>query len=98
MTADIAIEVAVGASPLLPRRFRSILLPLALLLHLMVAVVLGLWSFSIVMWGCLIFLLVPMGTQFRRTVRSRSGTPPRAGTQERDHDDGEVEHPRWPDG
>ncbi|MCV7424545.1 hypothetical protein H7K45_28780 [Mycobacterium yunnanensis] len=67
--APIVIEVAVGVSLLLPRRFRALLLPPALLLHLMVAVVLGLWSFSVVMWGCLIFLLVPMGTQFRRLAR-----------------------------
>jgi hypothetical protein len=30
-------------------------------LHLFIGLIIGLWSFSIIMWGCLIFLLIPFG-------------------------------------
>jgi antimicrobial peptide system SdpB family protein len=78
----IAIEVAVGISLLLHNRLRQIILCAAISLHFFIGLLMGLWSFSIVMWGCLIFLLIPFGQLAR--------TSPREMQQ---HDVGEVRAP-----
>jgi antimicrobial peptide system SdpB family protein len=70
----IVIEVAAGISLLLHHRLRLIILCAGIYLHLFVGLIIGLWSFSIVMWGCLIFLLIPfgwLGGALPREVRQR---------------------------
>jgi antimicrobial peptide system SdpB family protein len=57
----IVIEVAAGISLLLRYGFRRIILYAGISLHLLVGLMMGLWCFSIIMWGCLIFLLIPFG-------------------------------------
>jgi hypothetical protein len=57
----IVIEVATGISLLLHYRLRRIILYAGITLHLFIGLIIGLWSFSIIMWGCLIFLLIPFG-------------------------------------
>lgn len=59
----ILIEVAAGISILLRPRFRLAILTAGFLLHFCIGLVIGLWSFAIAMWGCLVFLLIPMGVQ-----------------------------------
>jgi antimicrobial peptide system SdpB family protein len=61
----LGIEVALGISLLLPLRARIPLLCAGVGLHFLIGVMTGLWSFSIVMWGCLVFLLSPAGFSFQ---------------------------------
>jgi antimicrobial peptide system SdpB family protein len=65
----IFIEVAVGISLLLHNRLRKIILFAAIFLHFFIGLLMGLWNFSIVMWGCLIFLLIPFGQLARTSTR-----------------------------
>jgi antimicrobial peptide system SdpB family protein len=65
----IAIEVAVGISLLLPNKPRRIILCAGISLHFFIGLLMGIWSFSIVMWGCLIFLLIPFGQPVRTSPR-----------------------------
>lgn len=55
------LEFGLGIAILLPRRARLILLPLGVLLHVAIAVTMGLWSFAFTMWAALILLLWPDG-------------------------------------
>ncbi|AWT55588.1 Sporulation-delaying protein SdpB [Mycolicibacterium smegmatis MKD8] len=57
----VVIEVMLGISLLLPLRSRIPLLCAGFGLHLLIGVMIGLWSFAIIMWGCLVFLLSPAG-------------------------------------
>lgn len=57
----ICIEVSLGISLLLPLRARIPLLCAGVGLHFLIGLMTGLWSFSIIMWGCLLFLLSPAG-------------------------------------
>jgi len=59
----IVIEISLGISLLLPLRARIPLLCAGILMHLLIGLLIGLWSFAIIMWGCLIFLLAPAGLQ-----------------------------------
>ena len=63
----IGIEVSLGISLLLPLRARIPLLCAGFLMHLLIGLLIGLWSFAIIMLGCLIFLLAPAGLQLKRT-------------------------------
>jgi uncharacterized membrane protein len=40
------------------------------MLHFFIGLLIGLWSFAIAMWACLIFLSVPMGVQLPVQVRA----------------------------
>lgn len=78
----IVIEVAIGIGLLLRPKARPIVLVFGLLLHFFIGLLIGLWSFAIAMWACLVFLLVPMGVQIqwrslsaRICVRQAGGTP-----------------------
>jgi hypothetical protein len=57
----IVIEIAEGISLFLHYRLRLAILCAGITLHLFIGLIIGLWSFSIVMWGCLLFLLIPFG-------------------------------------
>jgi antimicrobial peptide system SdpB family protein len=73
----IVIEVAAGISLLLPCRLKWIILCAGISLHLFIGLIIGLWSFSITMWGCLIFLLVPFGRLARRPTSPLESTTAR---------------------
>jgi antimicrobial peptide system SdpB family protein len=66
---SIVIEVAAGISLILNYRLKRIILFAAISLHLFIALIIGLWSFSIIMWGCLTFLLIPFGRQIISSSR-----------------------------
>ncbi|MCL8015167.1 sporulation-delaying protein SdpB family protein [Streptomyces sp. AS02] len=57
----LVIEIALAAALLMPQKVRWILLPAGVLLHLSIAVVMGLWSFAFAMWAGLLLLLAPLG-------------------------------------
>lgn len=59
----LVIEFALVLSLLLPPRRRLWLLPAGILLHLGIAVTMGLWSFALAMCGAVILLVVPAGTR-----------------------------------
>lgn len=63
----LAIEFALALGPLLRQRVRWLLLPLGAGLHLSIAAVMGLWSFSLVMVAACILLLTPLGEDLQRT-------------------------------
>lgn len=72
----LILEFALGISIFLPQPVRRILLPLGIVLHLGIAIMMGLWSFAFTMWAALILLLWPNGdliramtTEFRRLPR-----------------------------
>jgi antimicrobial peptide system SdpB family protein len=65
----IAIEVALGISLFFHNRLRRIMLFAGISLHLFIGLIIGLSSFAIVMWGCLIFLLIPFGQLARTSPR-----------------------------
>ncbi|PTR38986.1 antimicrobial peptide system SdpB family protein [Rhodococcus sp. OK611] len=67
----IALEVALGISLLLPRGFKKPLLVLGFSLHLLIGINMGLWSFALSMWGCLLILLVPVGADLSWITRWR---------------------------
>ncbi|MCU1480739.1 MAG: hypothetical protein JWQ19_1525 [Subtercola sp.] len=59
----MAFEFALGMSMLIPSRLRvHVLLPVGILLHLAIAVVMGITSFSFIMIAALLLLLVPVGS------------------------------------
>ncbi|GAB3851971.1 membrane protein [Micromonospora andamanensis] len=68
----LAIEFALAVSLLLRPAVRWWLLPFGVLLHVGIAVLMGLWSFSLIMIAAQVLLLVPMGAHLPdswRTVR-----------------------------
>lgn len=71
------IEISLAATLLLPQRVRWGLLAAGLGFHLCIAVMMGLWSFSMSMWGGLLLLCLPLGSSLSR--RHTSATVPEAG-------------------
>jgi antimicrobial peptide system SdpB family protein len=66
----IAIEIAAGLSLLLhSNKLKRIILVAGISLHFFIGLLMGLWSFAVVMWGCLIFLLIPFGHLARTSPR-----------------------------
>lgn len=57
----IGIELSIGICLLLPMRARIPLLCAGMGLHMLIGLVIGLWSFAVIMMGCLVFLLSPTG-------------------------------------
>ncbi|MGC5054051.1 sporulation-delaying protein SdpB family protein [Micromonospora sp. DT48] len=83
----LAIEFALAVSLLVRPAVRWWLLPFGVLLHISIAMLMGLWSFSIIMIAAQILLLVPMGTHLpdtwrtvREAVRRRPARKPEADT------------------
>ena len=71
----LATEFALSLALLLPPRTRPWLMGAGLALHLGIAVVMGLWSFAFVMFGAILLLCPPIGTDFRlRRTRPPSDT------------------------
>lgn len=64
----IALEVSIGISLLLPKCARVPLLCAGIAFHMLIGLIIGLWSFAIIMCGCLVFLVSPAGVslQIRR--------------------------------
>lgn len=64
----LIVELSVAMGIFMRQRFRWIVLCLGFLLHLAIALTMGLWSFAITMWAALILELCPLGYQvpFRR--------------------------------
>ncbi len=77
----LVIEIALAAALLMPQRVRwKLLLPAGVLLHLSIAVVMGLWSFAFAMWAGLLLLLAPLGHdpdlgRILRAVSRRTPSP-----------------------
>lgn len=72
----IGIELSLGTCLLLPMRTRIPLLCAGMGLHLLIGVMIGLWSFAVIMMGCLVFLLSPTGLSLdirRKPVTHREG-------------------------
>jgi antimicrobial peptide system SdpB family protein len=70
----LVIEFALAVSLLLRSAVRWWLLPFGVLLHVGIAVLMGLWSFSLTMVAAQVLLLVPMGKHLPdtwRTARAR---------------------------
>jgi antimicrobial peptide system SdpB family protein len=59
----LIIELALALSLLFPPRRRLWLLPAGILLHLGIAVTMGLWSFALAMCGAVVLLVIPAGTR-----------------------------------
>lgn len=84
----LVIEFALALSLLLPQPVRWALLPFGAGLHLSIALMMGLWSFSLVMVAACVLLLVPIGEDLQHTRdriaawrgRARSADKPGAGT------------------
>lgn len=75
--APLLIEFALALSLLLAQGVRWALLPLGAALHLSIAMMMGLWSFSLVMLAALVLLLVPIGEDLQLTrERLRWGARP----------------------
>lgn len=73
--ATVVLEIALGISLLLPLKIRvRYLLPAGLLLHLGIIFLLGIASFSLIMFGALLILLLPPGAAV--TFRPNNGEPP----------------------
>src|SRR5699024_12750266 len=69
----LVIEFALALSVLTRQRTRWIMLPLGIGLHLCIAIVMGLWSFSLVMFAACVLLLTPLGGDIQHTrARFRS--------------------------
>ncbi|MXG29069.1 hypothetical protein GRQ63_25985 [Streptomyces sp. YIM 132580] len=66
--APLAIEIGLAASLLLAQRHRWYLLAAGVLLHLSIAVMMGLWSFALAMIGGLVVLCFPLGSHFHVTL------------------------------
>lgn len=63
----LVIEFALALSLLMPQWARWTLLPLGFGLHLSIAVMMGLWSFSLVMMAACVLLLVPAGADLQQS-------------------------------
>lgn len=73
----IAIEISIGISLLLPYRARIPLLVAGLGFHFLIGLIVGLWSFAIIMWGCLLFLLSPAGLSLANRQKPRTFEAPK---------------------
>ncbi|WP_078866506.1 sporulation-delaying protein SdpB family protein [Streptomyces sp. NRRL S-1448] len=62
----LAIEISLAAALLLPQQIRWILLAAGVTFHLSIALIMGLWSFALSMWGGLVLLCMPLGGTIRR--------------------------------
>ncbi|WP_147255644.1 sporulation-delaying protein SdpB family protein [Streptomyces sp. PT12] len=78
--SPLVIEFALAICLLMPPRVRRHLLVGGFALHLGIGLVMGLWSFVLVMWGALLLLCLPIGAQLPWTVRRATG--PGTGTDE----------------
>ncbi|RKN05738.1 sporulation-delaying protein SdpB family protein [Streptomyces radicis] len=76
--SPLVIEFALAISLLMPPRARRLLLAGGFALHLGIGLVMGLWSFVLVMWGALLLLCLPIGAHLPWTVRrvAEPGTEP----------------------
>ncbi|WP_255450035.1 sporulation-delaying protein SdpB family protein [Skermania sp. ID1734] len=87
--SPIALEVTLGVSLLLPRRLKvKFLLPAGITFHFLIGLSMGLWSFAFAMWGALIILLIPAGSQIQSAhiTRRLRGVLNRAKPQSHDKD------------
>lgn len=57
----LVVELSLAAALLMPQRVRWRLLPFGVLLHLTIAIAMGLWSFAFAMWAGLLLLVAPIG-------------------------------------
>ncbi len=65
----LAIEITLAVALLLPQRVRWGLLAAGLGFHASIAVLMGLWSFALAMWGGVLLLCAPLGARlYRRQV------------------------------
>lgn len=65
----LILQLAIAFGPLAPQRVRALLLLLAVAFHLGIAVLMGLWSFSLIMIGGDILLLCRPTEEPHRTLR-----------------------------
>ncbi|GIJ24190.1 hypothetical protein Vlu01_48140 [Micromonospora lutea] len=59
--SPLVIEFALAIAVLLPARVRLRLLPAGIVLHLGIAVTMGLWSFALAMFAAVVLLTIPFG-------------------------------------
>lgn len=69
--APIALEFALSISLLTSRRAQLILLAGGFTLHLMIGLLMGLWSFVLVTWGALLILCNPIGASLPWRISRR---------------------------
>jgi antimicrobial peptide system SdpB family protein len=62
----LAIEITLAVALLLPQRVRWGLLAAGLGFHASIAVLMGLWSFALAMWGGVLLLCAPLGARLYR--------------------------------
>ncbi|MCH0541064.1 HTTM domain-containing protein [Streptomyces sp. MUM 203J] len=100
----LVVELSLAASLLMPQKVRWRLLPFGVLLHLTIAITMGLWSFAFAMWAGLLLLLAPLGhdpdiTGLLRRAFRRAGPPVESAgepamqkkTEDQDEEDAETE-------
>ncbi|MBB1262015.1 sporulation-delaying protein SdpB family protein [Streptomyces alkaliterrae] len=68
----LVVEMLLCASLLLPQRVRWHVMWAGLFFHLMIAVVMGLWSFALAMSGGVVLLCAPLGAHLALRDRDRS--------------------------
>lgn len=67
------IEISLAATLLLPQRARWAVMAAGVGFHLMIATVMGLWSFALTVAGGILVLCCPLGAQLRRRHPVESG-------------------------